>query len=71
MITIAIARGTIRQRLKKRVEDLGYQLINVIHPTAFYQVCYSLKTTPFRNFVTSNIIIFSVDFNFLRINRIE
>jgi len=33
-IATEIMRGTIRQKIKKQVEELGFELINVIHPSA-------------------------------------
>jgi len=34
-IATEIMRGTIRQKIKKQVEELGFELINVIHPAAY------------------------------------
>jgi len=34
-IATEIARGTIRQRIKEKVINMGFELINVIHPSAF------------------------------------
>ncbi len=34
-IAIAIAGGAIRQRIKKKIENSGFNLISVIHPSAF------------------------------------
>jgi sugar O-acyltransferase (sialic acid O-acetyltransferase NeuD family) len=34
-IATEIMKGSIRQKIKKKVEEIGFELVNVIHPNAF------------------------------------
>jgi len=53
-IATEIARGSIRQRIKLKIEKYGFELVNIIHPSAFISPSVKLGVG---NFIKAGAII--------------